>query len=106
MAGQKRKADGISELEGDDVGPVQIPPYDVNKEVPAKSVVISEEYRKLNTGIKHVCSRVTDPLKKSEYKDASSIKVVELTEQRLSDNSSEEIMVSISGNMGSGMCDL
>lgn len=103
MAGDKRKADQISELEDEDAGPKQIDPYGVTEEAPAKSAITSEEYHKLKEGIKHVCYRITEPLKKSEFKDASSIKIVALTEERLLENGSEEIMVSISGNMGSGM---
>jgi len=104
MAGIKRKANEISELEADDSGPVQVPPYDVTKETSAKSVVTSDEYNKLKKGIKHVARRITEPLKKSEYCDASSVvKVVNLTEQRLEENVPETIMVTIGGNMGSGM---
>lgn len=100
----KRKADDISDLEKDDAGPVQVPPYDVTKEISAKSVVTSDEYNKLQKGIKHVARRITDPLKKSEYCGASSVvKVVNLTEQRLTANVPESIMVTIGGNMGSGM---
>lgn len=103
MAGVKRKADEILELEKDDAGPVQVPPYDVTKETSAKSVVTSDEYNKLKKGIKHVACRITDPLKKSEYSGASSVvKVVNLTEQRLTENIPESIMVTIGGNMGSG----
>lgn len=103
----KRKADTLDELlelEKDDTGPVQVPPYDVTKESSAKSVVTSDEYNKLTKGIKHVARRITEPLKKSEYCDASSVvKVVNLTEQRLTENVPETIMVTIGGNMGSGM---
>lgn len=102
MAGVKRKADEISELEVDDAGPVQVPPYDVTTETSAKSVVTSKEYNKLKDGIQHICQRITEPPKKSEFKDASTIKVVELTEARLLQNSTEEIMVTVTGNMGSG----
>ena len=102
MAGVKRKADEISDLEKDDAGPVQIPPYDVTKETSAKSVVTSDEYNKLKDGIQHICQRITEPLKKSEFKDASAIRVIEMTEARLLKNSSEEIMVTVTGNMGSG----
>lgn len=104
MAGVKRKADDISQLEADDQGPALVPPYNVSTEISAKSVVSSDEYNKLYKGIRHVARRITEPLKKSEYKDASSVvKVVELTKQRLTENTPEAIMVSISGNMGSGM---
>lgn len=102
MAGAKRKASEILELEKDDSGPVQMPPYDVSKEKSARSVVTSDEYNKLKAGIQHICQRITEPLKKSEFKDASAIRVPELTEARLLENSSEEIMVTITGNMGSG----
>jgi len=102
MAGVKRKASEISELEKDDTGPVQVPPYDATKETSAKSVVTSDEYNKLKDGIQHICQRITEPLKKSEFKDASAIRVIELTEARLLENSSEEIMVTVTGNMGSG----
>lgn len=104
MAGIKRKANEISELEADDSGPVQVPPYDVAKETSAKSVVTSDEYNKLKKGISRVAHRITEPLKKSEYCDASSVvKVVNLTEQRLEENVPESIMVTIGGNMGSGI---
>ena len=104
MAGLKRKADEISELEKDDTGPVQVPPYDVTKETSAKSVVGSDEYNKLKKGIKHVACRITEPLRKSEYCVAPSVvKVINLTEQRLTENVPESIMVTIGGNMGSGM---
>lgn len=104
MAGIERKANEISELEADDSGPVQVPPYDLTKETSAKSVVTSDEYNKLRKGIKEVARRITEPLKKSEYCDASSVvKVVNLTEQRLEENVPETIMVTIGGNMGSGM---
>lgn len=102
MAGIKRKADEISELEEDDAGPVQIPPYDVAEETSAKAIVTSDEYNKLKDGIRNICQRITEPLKKSEFKDASAVRVVELTEARLLDNGSEEIMVTVAGNMGSG----
>lgn len=104
MAGVKRKASEILDLEKDDAGPVQVPPYDVATETSTKSVVTSDEYNKLKKGIKHVARRITEPLKKSEYCDASSVvKVVNLTEQRLEENVPETIMVTIGGNMGSGM---
>jgi hypothetical protein len=104
MAGVKRTADEISKLEADDVGPVPVPTYDVTKETSAKSVVTSDEYNKLKKGIKHIARRITDPLKKCEYRDASSVvKLVELTEQKLTENAPEDITVTVSGNMGSGM---
>lgn len=104
MAGNKRKASEILDLEEDDAGPVQVPPYDVATETSTKSVVTSDEYNKLKKGIKHVARRITEPLKKSEYCEASSVvKVVNLTEQRLEENVPETIMVTIGGNMGSGM---
>jgi hypothetical protein len=102
MAGVKRKADEISELEADDSGPVQIPPYDVTKETSAKALLTNDAYKKLKDGIRHVCQRITEPLKKSEFKDTSAMRVIELTEARLLENSSEEIMVTVTGNMGSG----
>jgi hypothetical protein len=107
MAGAKRKADEISELEGDDTGPVQVAPYDVSKETSATSVVTSDEYNKLKKGIKHVACRITDPLKKSEYCEASSVvKMINLTEERLTENAPETITVTIGGNMGSGVYSL
>lgn len=102
MAGYKRKADEITQDAVDNIGPVQVPAYDVSKEPPATSVVTSEEYRKLKAGITKICTDITDLLKQSKFQSSSTARVLEMTEERLLETNAEEIMVSISGNMGSG----
>ncbi|KAL1584732.1 hypothetical protein WHR41_06887 [Cladosporium halotolerans] len=102
MVGYKRKANEITQDDLESIGPMQVPPYDVSKEPPATSVVTSEEYCKLKSGTAKICSWITDLLKQSKFQNSSTARVLEMTEERLLETNAEEIMVSISGNMGSG----
>lgn len=109
MTKRKRSTFDVGELRdqltkplGDDF----IPKYDLAREEMPESAMLSAGYKALQKGAKYLYDLLTEPLAKWRTGDWAPERFAESAQKCLVNYRSEQIMVSVRGNMGSGKSSL
>lgn len=106
MAKRKRQTLDVSELLDRDLDLEPIPAYDIAHEKMPDSVLLSKEYIFLQQGAQYLYQLLTEPLAECRVSDTVTEQLTDSAQRCLLSYRSEQIMVSIRGNMGSGKSSL
>lgn len=100
----KRSHDAASDANNTTVSIKKVPPYDPGLESPPRSVTASKEWAVLEHGKQNIYQLLAGPFEnaKSEYSTEVTVALVKQVEDCLISDKSSEIMVSVSGLMGTG----
>lgn len=100
----KRSHDAASDANNTTVSTKKVPPYDPGLEPPPRSVTASKEWAVLEHGKQLIYQLLAGPFEKvkSDYSTDTTVALVKLVEDCLVVDKSANIMVSVSGLMGTG----